>query len=103
MNRAPHTAQRNGLSRIWLGLLALAVCCVAAAQTSPLPQGPSAELVRSAVKNEVAAADNTVIKHLFCSRKQTPKGSQTKLYVETNDSIAAMLIAVNDQAINADQ
>jgi hypothetical protein len=103
MNRAPQTFPRNGLSRIWVGLVALAMCCVAAAQTSPPAQIPPAELVRSAVKNEVAAADNTVIKHMFCSRKQTPKGSQTKLYVETNDAIAAMLIALNDQPLTPDQ
>jgi len=76
---------------------------VGAAQISPLPQVPAAELVRSSVKNEVTAADNTAVKHMFCSRKQTPKGSQTKLYVETDDAIAAMLIAVNDQPVTADQ
>jgi len=60
-------------------------------------------LVRSAVENEVAAANNTVVKHMFCSLKKTHKGSQTKLYVETNDAIAAMLIAVNDEPVTADQ
>jgi len=103
MHCAPHSSPRSSLSRIWPAVVSLAVCCVTAAQTFPLPQVPPAELVRSAVKNEVAAADNTVVKHMFCSRKKTPKGSQTKLYVETNDAIAAMLIAVNDQPVTADQ
>jgi hypothetical protein len=76
---------------------------VAGAQASAPPQVPPAELVRAAVKNELAAADNTVVKHMFCSRKQTPKGSQTKLYVETNEAIAAMLIALNDQPLTPDQ
>jgi len=103
MNRAPHTSRRSSLSRIWAGLLSLTLCCVVGAQTSTPAQIPPTELVRSAVKNEVAAADNTQVKHMFCSRKNTQKGSQTKLYVETNDAIAAMLIAVNDQPVTADQ
>jgi hypothetical protein len=103
MNRAPHTSTRSSLSRICAVLALLAMGCSAGAQTSSPAQIPPAELVRSAVKNEVAAADNTVIKHMFCSRKKTHKGSQTKLYVETNDAIAAMLIAVNDEPVTADQ
>jgi hypothetical protein len=81
----------------------LASCGAAGAQTSAPNQIPPAELVRLAVKNELAAANNTVVKHMFCSRKKTPKGSQTKLYVETDDAIAAMLVAVNDQPVTADQ
>jgi hypothetical protein len=84
-------------------LALLATCSVAGAQTSAPNQIPPAELVRLAVKNELAAANNTVVKHMFCSRKKTPKGSQTKLYVETNDAIAAMLVAMNDQPVTADQ
>lgn len=88
---------------MYAALALVAMCCTAGAQTSDPSQVPPAELVRLAVKNEVAAANNTVIKHMFCSRKKTPKGSQTKLYVETNDAIAAMLIAINDQPLTSDQ
>ena len=41
------------------------------------------ELVRAAVANAVAAANDDSTKHMFRSRKQTPQGSQTRLYVET--------------------
>jgi hypothetical protein len=102
MNCAPLTPTRSILSRMCAALAPLALCCIAGAQNPPA-QAPPAELVRSAVKNEVAAADNTVVKHMFCSRKKTPRGSQTKLYVETNDSVAAMLIAVNDRPVTSDQ
>ena len=61
------------------------------------------ELVRVVVANEVAAANNTTTKHMFHSRKQTPKGSQTRLYVETNDAMAGMLIAINDQPLTPQQ
>jgi hypothetical protein len=67
------------------------------------PEVTANELVRETVAREMAAANDTSIKHLFRSRKQTPKGSQTKLYIETNDCMAGMLIAVNDQPLNASQ
>jgi len=68
-----------------------------------MPETPPGELVRAAVSNEVAAANDATVKHMFCSRKKTPRGSQTKLYVETNDAMAAMLIAVNDQPLTPQQ
>ena len=40
---------------------------------------------------------------MFRSRKQTPKGSQTRLYIETDDAMAGMLIALNDQPLNVQQ
>src|SRR5271165_1002884 len=46
------------------------------------------ELVRTAVANEVAAANDNSVKHMFRSRKQTPQGSQTRLYVETREAMA---------------
>lgn len=67
------------------------------------PSIPPNELVRETVAQEVAAAGDTSIKHMFRSRRQTPKGSQTRLYVETNDSMAAILIAVNDQPVSREQ
>ncbi len=87
-----------------LGVWAImATSTTLAAEVSPTPEMPPGELVRSAVANEVAAANNTTVKHMFRARRQTPKGSQTKLYVETNDAIAAMLIAVNDQPLTPQQ
>jgi hypothetical protein len=67
------------------------------AQESATPDMPAASLVRVTVANEVTAASHPNPLHMFHSRKQTAKGTQTRLYVETNDALAAMLIAVNDQ------
>jgi hypothetical protein len=80
----------------------------AAAQGAPAPEPaptemPPAELVRLAVENEVAAAKDTSVKHMFRSRKQTPRGSQTHLYVETDDAMAGELIAINDQPLTPEQ
>ena len=68
-------------------------------QDSPSP----IELVRAAVANEIAAANDTSLKHMFRSRKQTQQGSQTKLYVETRDAIAGMTSAYDDKPLTPEQ
>ena len=67
------------------------------AQVSPI------QLVRATVANEVAAGDTNGPKHMFRDRKQTPKGSQTRLYVETREAMAGMTIAYDDKPLNAKQ
>lgn len=68
-------------------------------QSSPLEKPDPGELVRRAVANEVAAFQDPSVKYQFRSRKQTPHGSQTKLYVETHDAMAGMVIAYNDRPV----
>jgi hypothetical protein len=87
---------------LWCPPVLLAIASLAA-QEAKAPDTPPADLVRQAVAQEVAAANRPEEKYMFRSRKQTPKGSQTRLYVETNDSLAGMLIAVNDQPISPEQ
>src|SRR5262249_12264085 len=82
------------------GLSAFTIAALA--QQGIQPALSPGELVRRAVEHEVAANDSPV-KHIFCSHKKTPKGSQTRLYVETNDAMAGMLIAVNDQPLSEKQ
>ena len=72
-------------------------------QESKALQIAPVDLVRDAIAHEVSAAAQPQTRHMFRSRRQTPKGSQTHLYVETNDSMAGMLIAVNDQPISEQQ
>lgn len=72
-------------------------------QESTTPQIPAGDLVRETVAREVAAANATDVKHMFRSLRQTPKGSQTHLYVETNDAMAGMLIAVNGEPLSPQQ
>jgi hypothetical protein len=68
-----------------------------------ISEEPAEKLVRETVAQEVAAANRNDSKHMFLSRKVTPKGSQTKLYVETNDAMAGMLVAINDKPLNPEQ
>ena len=90
-------------------LLFTATLFFAQARAQVTPQEPAtprisaAELVRQTVANEIAANNNPAIKHMFRSRKQTPRGTQTRLYVETNDAMAGMLIAQNDHPLSAEQ
>lgn len=95
---------RSLVLRVVCGLVALTVSLRAWAQTPNANESevPPQQLVRLAVANELAANNNS-IKHMFRSRKQTPKGSQTRLYVETKDCMAAMLIAINDQPLSDPQ
>jgi hypothetical protein len=90
---------------ILLGIL-LAGCATSLHANPPSPSSdlPSPiELVRAAVANEVASANDDSVKHLLRSRKQTPQGSQTRLYVETQNAMAGMTIAYNDQPLTPEQ
>jgi hypothetical protein len=73
------------------------------ASASPAHDLTPIELVRAAAANEVAAANDNSVKHMFQSRKQYTQGSQTRLYVETREAMAGMTIAYNDQPLTPDQ
>jgi hypothetical protein len=76
-----------------------AVSPSSSSQDSPSPL----ELVRAAVANEAAAANDDSTKHMFRSRKQTPQGSQTRLYVETREAMAGITIANNNKPLTPEQ
>jgi len=89
-----------------ISLLALAALAVSSLSAAPARAGDSAsplEMVHAAVEHEVASANDNSMKHMFRSRKQTPQGSQTKLYVETEQSMAGMTIAYNDRPLTPEQ
>jgi len=88
-------------SKSW-AVVVLVFSSFAGAQELKNPTLTPLELVRITVNNEVNDG-HTTVKFMFRSRKQTPKGSQTHLYVETSQAMAGMLIAVNDQPLSAEQ
>jgi hypothetical protein len=94
---------RAGLLCLLAIVAASAMLAAQNANVPAIPAMPPGDLVRAAIANEVAAANNTVIKHMFLSRTQNAKGSQTKLYVETNDAVAGMLVAINDHPLTPQQ
>ena len=103
-----HTHTTKGRHRARRGVkgaliaAALTVLNVIPAASSAGDSVSCLELVKAAVYNEVAA-NNHSSKHMFRSRKQTPQGSQTRIYVETRDAMAGMTIAYNDQPLSPDQ
>jgi hypothetical protein len=62
-----------------------------------------AELMRKAVENEIKAANDATAHFLFRGTKTTPKGSTTKIYVETKDATAGLIIAYNDKVLTPEQ
>jgi len=86
-------------SAVAVSLLALAYL----AQAGQTPSLPPAELVRATVQNEVKASQTPSAKHMFVCVKETPRGSQTKLYCETRDAMAGMAIAYDRKPLTAQQ
>jgi hypothetical protein len=62
-----------------------------------------AELVRKAVQNEIKAANDDSARFLFRGTKTTPKGSTTRIYVETKDATAGLVVAYNDKPLTPEQ
>jgi len=61
------------------------------------------ELVRKAVQNEINASRDSNAYFMFRGIKTTSKGSTTKIYVETNDGTAGLMIASNGKALTIEQ
>lgn len=64
---------------------------------------PPIELVRATVANEIAAANQDSLKHMWRDHKKTPQGSQTRLYVETRQGMVGMTVAYNDKPLTPQQ
>jgi hypothetical protein len=62
-----------------------------------------AELVRKSVHNEVNSANDDNARFLFRGIKTTPKGSTTRIYVETKDATAGMVVAYNGNPLTPEQ
>jgi hypothetical protein len=72
------------------------------AQTAGAPPNPG-ELVRQAVRNEITASRDDKDHFLFRSTKTTPKGSTTRIYVETRDATAGMTVAYDGKPLSPEQ
>ncbi len=86
-----------------MAVMALGLGLSPYARATQLPSMPPAELVRKTVQNEVRASQGEAVPHMFTSRKETSRGSQTKLYCETRDAMAGMAIANDDKPLTSEQ
>ena len=89
------------LIAIWIVLLTAA--CFAQQQETLASHPDPGELVRKAVRNEVKAASDDTDRFMFRGIKTTPKGSTTKIYVETKEGTAGLVVANNGKPLPPDQ
>ncbi len=61
------------------------------------------EIVRKAVQNEMKAAQNDADRFLFRGTKTTPQGSTTRIYIETTDATAGLVVAYNGNTLSPEQ
>jgi hypothetical protein len=62
-----------------------------------------AELVRKAVENEIKASNDDTIHFLFRGVKTTPKGSTSRIYIETKDVTAGLITGYNGNTLTPEQ
>jgi hypothetical protein len=86
-------------------ILALAIAMLSPALASPRDAGePSLQaddLLREAVANEKSGANNEYF--AWMDRRQKPRGSVTKLMVDTPQGILSRTVAIDDRALSADE
>ena len=74
------------------------------AQAQSVSQGRDpVDLVRKTVQNEIKASSDSSAHFMFRGIKTTPKGSTTKIYVETRDVTAGLMIAFNGKPLTSEQ
>ena len=72
-------------------------------QAAEIPAIQPTELVRMTVNNEITASQKPSVRHMFEARKESARGSQTKLYCETDFAMAGMAIAFDDKPLSPQQ
>ena len=102
---APSIAHSNAHSiahrSAWILLLAAA--SVAGQSATVSSYRDPLDLVRKAVQNEINAANDDTARFLFRGTKTTPKGSTTRLYVETKEATAGLVVAYNGKPLTPEQ
>lgn len=59
--------------------------------------------MRKTVANEIKASKDDSARFMFRSTKTTPKGSVTKIYIETKEATAGMVVAYNGKPLTPEQ
>jgi hypothetical protein len=94
-------ARLSLLRSLALGFAVIATAMLAAAQ-APVYETNPREFVRTAVYNEVHAHSSG--EHfMWKDTEKKPKGSTTKLMVETKEGVISRLIAIDGRALNAQE
>jgi hypothetical protein len=82
----------------------LLVAATAFAQGPSIPSAQEvAELVRTAVNNEIKASQDETTHFMFRSTKTTPHGSVTKIYIEAKEATAGIVVAYDGKPLTPEQ
>jgi len=90
-------------SRCSIWIVLLTSTSFAGPQTTVSSYHDPGELVRKAVQNEIETANGDANRFMFRGTKTTPKGSTTKVYIETKEATAGLVVAYNGKALTSDQ
>ena len=91
------------VSRVSIWILLLIPACFVGQQTSVFSYRDPGELVRKAVENEIKTANDDTDRFMFRGTKTIPKGSTTKIYIETKEATAGLVVAYNGKPLTPDQ
>ena len=81
----------------------LAAACFARPQEPVAAHPDPGELVRRVIRNEVKTNSQGTDHFMFRGIKTTPKGSTTKIYVETKEVTAGLVVAYDGKALTPHQ
>ncbi|MGB9073011.1 MAG: hypothetical protein WCC22_10115 [Terriglobales bacterium] len=75
-----------------------------AQQLAPARSRPDpGDLVRETVQNEIKFSTDDHLRFMFRATKTTPRGSETKIYVETREATAGLVVAYNGKPLTPEQ
>lgn len=91
------------ISRPLICLLLLATAGYGQQRETVATHPDPVELVRKAVLNEIKTASEDTDRFMFRGTKTTPKGSTTKVYIETKEATAGLVVAYDGKPLTPDQ
>jgi hypothetical protein len=94
---------RAAIARACASIFLYSTTSFAAQQTTVSTYHDPVELVRKAVQNEIKATNDSAAHFLFRATKTTPQGSTTRIYVETRDATAGLVVAYNGKPLTPEQ
>lgn len=98
---------RNCIARnvaaIGVWILLLVASSIAGQPATVSPYHDPGELVRKAVQNEIKSANDDNAHFLFRGTKTTPRESTARIYVETREATAGLVIAYNGKPLTPEQ
>jgi len=91
------------MSRWVVAVFFVATGCLAQQATISLPTPDAGDLVRQAVENQMKAVKDPSARFMFRGTKTTPRGSATKVYVQTKEATAGMVVAYDGKPLTPEQ